>query len=68
MPNEPATTTNLTLPRIEMQPIEPPTPEEIERRRVLFARVMALRDEIGPIGISTSELIRQVREEADGDS
>jgi hypothetical protein len=51
-----------------MQPIEPPTPEEIERRRVLFARVMALRDEIGPIGISTSELIRQVREEADGDS
>ena len=59
--------TSATLPRITIPPIIPPTPEEIERRRALVAKVLALREEIGPIGISTAELIRQVREEDDGD-
>jgi hypothetical protein len=56
-----------TLPRITIPPSVPPSPEEIERRRALAAKVLALREEIGPIGISTAELIRQVREEEDGD-
>ena len=59
--------TSATLLRITVPPNVPPTPEEIERRRELFKRVMALREEIGPIGISTAELIREVRNEADGD-
>jgi hypothetical protein len=37
------------------------TPEELARRRELIDEMTALRDEIGPIGISTDELIRQVR-------
>jgi hypothetical protein len=59
--------TSATLPRISIPPIIPPTPEEIERRRALVAKVLALREEIGPIGVSTAELSRQVREEEDGD-
>jgi hypothetical protein len=57
-----------TLPKIEIPPIVPPTLEEIKRRRALVAKMLALREEIGPIGISTAELIRQVREEEDGDA
>ncbi len=53
------------LARIELPPLIPASPEEIERRRVLFERTIALRDKIGPIGIRTDELIHQVREEAD---
>jgi hypothetical protein len=52
--------------RLELPPPERPSEEELERRRVLFERTIALRDKIGPIGIRTDELIRQVREEADG--
>ena len=39
------------------------SPEEIARRRALFAEVMRLREKIGPIGITTDELIRQARAE-----
>ena len=55
-----------TLPKIELPPFKPVTPEEIERRRAIVARIRALREEIGPIGIRADELIRQVRDEADG--
>jgi hypothetical protein len=65
MRREPNDVMSSTLPRITVPPIIPPTPEEIERRRALVAKVLALREEIGPIGISTADLIRQVREEED---
>jgi hypothetical protein len=67
MRHEPTDATAATVPKIEMPPIPPPTPEEIARRREVVERIVALRDKIGPIGISTAELIRQVREEGDGD-
>jgi hypothetical protein len=55
-----------TVPRVVLPPLRPPSPEEIERRRILFARAMALRAEIGPIGIRTDELVHLARVEADG--
>ena len=55
-----------TIPRIELPPIPPPTPEELKRRGEVVDRILALRDKIGLIGISTSDLIREVRDEADG--
>jgi hypothetical protein len=48
---------------IEIPPSTPPAPDEITRRRAHFAKVMALREEIGPIGISTDELVHAAREE-----
>lgn len=54
-----------TLTEMQLPPIVPPTPEEIARRRALFEEVMALREKIGAIGLSTAELVREVREEAD---
>lgn len=53
------------LPKIEVPPIKTVTPEEIERRRVLYERAQRLRTEAGPIGITTAELIRQARGEAE---
>jgi len=38
----------------------------LKRRGEVVDRILALRDKIGPIGISTSDLIREVRDEADG--
>ncbi|MEA2584219.1 MAG: hypothetical protein QOF33_2304 [Thermomicrobiales bacterium] len=55
-----------TLPKIKLPPIPAPTPEELERRREVVDRILALRDKIGPIGISTSNVSREVRDEADG--
>ena len=54
-----------TLPRLTLPEIPRATPEEIERRRQLFAETMALRDEIGSIGISTEDLIRELRADPD---
>lgn len=58
----------VTLPSLELPPAEPPAPEEIERRRALFARVMELREKIGPIGIPADDLIHEVRGETDDTS
>ena len=55
-----------TLPRIKLPPFKPVTPEEIERRRARFARMIARRERIGPIGIRADDLVHQVRVEADG--
>jgi hypothetical protein len=55
-----------TAPRIKLPELPRATTEEIERRRRLFAEAMALREEIGPIGISAAELVRQSRDEDDG--
>ena len=40
-----------------------PTPEELERRRKAARALRALREETGPIGFSTLELIRASRRE-----
>jgi hypothetical protein len=50
-----------TLPRIEI----PPSPEELERRRVLHERILKLRERIGPIGIRADELIHEARAESE---
>jgi hypothetical protein len=51
------------LPKIEIPPPEPITPEEIERRRKLFAEVMRLRESMPPLGFDAATLIRQLRDE-----
>lgn len=53
-------------PTITLPPHIPATPEEIARRRAVAADADRIRELIGPIGISVSELIRQVRDEAEG--
>ncbi|MGH2557549.1 MAG: hypothetical protein ACRDJH_00680 [Thermomicrobiales bacterium] len=53
------------LAKIELPPEVPITEEEIARRRVLYDEAMALRAEMRPLGISTAELIHQVRGEDD---
>ena len=55
-----------TIPRIELPTVPRASDEELARRRALIERARRLREEVGPIGIRTDELIRQVREEADG--
>ncbi len=52
-----------TLPPITRHSLVPGTSEEITRRRALFEEAMHLRDEIGLIGVSTTELIREDRDE-----
>lgn len=66
MRDDPTHSATITVPKIKRPPIPAPTPEEIERRREVVARIIALREKIGPIGISTSDLIREGRDEADG--
>ncbi len=61
MRNHHSTDAGATLPKIVLPPDEPITPEEIERRRALVARIRALRDEVGPIGISADDLIHELR-------
>jgi excisionase family DNA binding protein len=43
--------------------VTPPSAEEIQRRRDLFATAMQLRTQIGPIGATTDELVHQGRKE-----
>ncbi|MGH2533377.1 MAG: hypothetical protein ACRDJW_13850 [Thermomicrobiales bacterium] len=53
------------LARIELPPEVPVTEDEIARRRALYDEAMALVAEMRPLGISTAELIHQVRGEED---
>lgn len=50
-----------TIPRIKLPDFPPVTPEEIERRRILVAQMRELREAIGPIGMSTEDLIHELR-------
>ncbi|MDP9362970.1 MAG: hypothetical protein M3Q10_01850 [Chloroflexota bacterium] len=52
-----------TVPRIKLTlpDLSPPSPEEIERRRKLFNETMALREEIGPVGVRVEDLIHELR-------
>jgi hypothetical protein len=65
MRSEDTETAKSMLPRIVLPPLDPPSPEELAHRREIFARSRALRDEIGPIGIRSDELLREAREDAD---
>ena len=55
----------VAVPKIELPEFVPPTPEELERRQKLFGEIMRLRQEMKPLGISVSELIREHREGED---
>ena len=54
-----------SFPKVRLPAVEAVTLEEVQRRRDLFVKVMKLREQIGPIGIPTDELIRQVRAQED---
>jgi excisionase family DNA binding protein len=41
----------------------PPTKEELERRRKVIDEMLAYRDSMPPLGISTTELLRESRRE-----
>jgi hypothetical protein len=53
----------LTLPRITIPPVERATPQELERRRRLYADTLALRAKIGPIDIAADDLVHLGRGE-----
>lgn len=61
MDNERAVSTATTLAKIARPDLSPPTPEEIERRRVLYRRMIERRDRIGPIGVRVENLIHELR-------
>ena len=44
------------LPRIPVPLPEPPTPEELERRRIIIERIIERHDRVGPIGIKADDL------------
>ena len=53
------------IPRLVVPRPRRPSQEEIERRRAIYDHLMKLRERMKPMDISTGELIRQVREEAE---
>jgi hypothetical protein len=57
--------TAITTERVSIPPIQRPTAEELERRSRLMAEATRLRELAGIIDISTAELIRMSREDAD---
>ena len=48
-------------PRLILPAYEPPTEEELERRQNAAREILRIRDEIGPIGRSVTDLIREDR-------
>ena len=61
MGDEGPTSPEMTRPRIKLLPFKPVTPEEIERRRALFASTIARRERIGAIGVRVDDLIHELR-------
>ena len=61
MDDDRSASTETTLPKIKLPEFAPPTPQEIERRRALFDRMIARRERIGPIGIRVEDLIHELR-------
>lgn len=51
-----------TAPKIKVSPYIPPTPEQLETRPRAIDEILRLREEIGPISISVTELIREDRD------
>ncbi len=56
---------SLGLPKLELPPPPPITPEELERRRKIFDRIEKLREEIGPIDMTLEELMAYDDEDED---
>ena len=50
------------LPKFVLPPYVPPTPEQLEKRRLLGEEATRPREEIGPLDFSLTELIREDRE------
>ena len=50
------------LPKFVLPPYVPPSPEQLEKRRQLGEEATRLREEIGPLDFSLTELIREDRE------
>ena len=50
------------LPRIILPPYNPPTPENLERRQNAAKEILRMRSEIGPLGRSVTDLIREDRD------
>ena len=42
--------------------IEDPNPAELKRRREIIERTLKLREEIGPLGFSLTDILRELRE------
>lgn len=59
---EPSRHVRAKLPRIIVSPYIPPTPEELERRKKAAEEILRVRAEIGPIGRSVTDLIREDRD------
>ena len=53
------------LPRIPIPLPEPPTPEELERRRIIIERILERRERVGPIGIRADDLHHIAEDEAE---
>ncbi len=49
------------LAGVTLPELPPVSEEELERRQAAFDRILALREKIGPIGVSVEELIRRDR-------
>ena len=47
--------------KIKLPPIQPPSEDELARRREAFARITAIREAMEPLGCSAVDLIREDR-------
>ncbi|MCX6024425.1 MAG: hypothetical protein NTZ05_22385 [Chloroflexi bacterium] len=54
------------LPKLELPPPPPLTPEELERRRKWFDELVALSEKIGPVNATLQELMDDDGEDEDG--
>jgi hypothetical protein len=54
------------LPRVPIPPAKQATPDELAHRREAIARILELRERIGPIGIAADDLIHEARQESEG--
>lgn len=52
------------LPPINIPPYVPASPEEIARRQALAERADRIRKQLGPLGYSVVDLIREMRDES----
>ncbi len=55
----------IDLPRIDTPPSIAPTPEELERRRLIVERILARRERVGPIGIRADEWLHEAEAESE---
>ena len=63
MDDQDTTSDTATVPWIKLHApnLSLPSPEEIERRRVVAERLWHRREEIGPIGIKVDDIIHELR-------